>query len=584
MTVDIFDAVADFLQFCGMNSTLSVFQSERVMLPPIEEISKQKSESQANFKHSIMNALSTGDCQRFRSLWNSKWSAAPDQTAQQLLFLSEVFFAVFPLHPANRVKFGDISESLRRFKEFLDNHHAGLSQSTEFLPYYALPYIPNPVEHPSFRQIFSIEWYNTLKKRLSDWLDRQINSSQLPLLVTALRSPATKMASTDSELWSAALELADALQHAVIGEVPSRERVDAMFSRIGIFAGGAVKFTATTDFSPLDFQKVKKDLTNPDSAAPLLKACVNRLTRSPAEHVRRFFIELIEGDVFDVANCKILPLLLSKPSPARVYCLRIMNILATDQPGRVYLMKHPKLLELLIPIIKQEDSSDIMNLSGILQKLSLNKDTKVLMIKAGILESSLKLLTDPGRFSEYTSEYTAALVYNLSQRKESIPIYLETDALSTLAELAGAQNQTLASYADLVLAHLFSREKSLRERAEAIGLPVLFEQMRKGADPTSAEQIDYVIRAMQGQTEEISEPDGEEEAGTMFDAYEEVGDEQWNFEIEGEALLAKFVITDSEASRKADSINDSLRQSLARMSVGPEGIHSERRPITPGRV
>jgi hypothetical protein len=67
----------------------------------------------------------------------------------------------------------------------------------------------------------------------------------------------------------------------------------------------------------------------------------------------------------------------------------------------------------------------------------------------------------------------------------------------------------------------------------------------------------------------------------MFDSYEEVGDEQWTFESEGEALLAKYVITDGGAAQKAVTIDNSLRQSLARMSVAPEGQHSSRRPITP---
>jgi hypothetical protein len=123
------------------------------------------------------------------------------------LFLSEVFFAVFPLHPANRVRFGDISESLRRFKEFLDSRQHDVSQAAEFLPYYALPYLPNPSEHPSFSQLFSREWFEDLRSRLSEWLDRQISPDQIPRLVTALRAPGGLMVSTDAELSSAVLAL-----------------------------------------------------------------------------------------------------------------------------------------------------------------------------------------------------------------------------------------------------------------------------------------------------------------------------------------------------------------------------------------
>lgn len=584
MSNEVFDAVADFLQFCGMNSTLAVFQSERLSIPPIEEISRQRSESQSEFNRDLVNSLTTGDCQRFRVLWNSKWSAPPDQNAQHLIFLCEVFFAVFPLHPANRVKFGDINDSLKRFKDFLDSHTSDLSQSTEFLPYYALPYIPNPADHPSFKHIFTIDWFNQLKKRLSDWLDRQISGSQLPLIVTALRSPTDQTASTDAELWSAALELADALQHAMQGEAPTRERVDAMFRRIGIFSGGAVKFTATTDFSPLDFTKVKKELLNTEAAAPLLKAMVNRLTRSPAEHVRRFFIELIEGDVFDVQNGKILPPLLASTGPARVYCLRVMNILATDSPGRTYLLKHPKLIEILSKMLKDEDSSDMMNIIGILQKLSLMKAAKPEMLKTGIFDHCLKMLSDPSRYSEYTAEYTVALLLNLSSIHEAAQKYLTNDGLSILAELSGAPNPQLQSYSLVLLAQLFMKEPSLREKAKAIGLPVLFDQMRQNADQSIAEEINLVIRAIGGEIQNNGDLDNDDDdAGSMFDAYEEVGDEQWTFETEGEALLAKYVIADQSAGQKAASIDSSLRLSVSKMSVSPDGQHSSRRPVTPGK-
>ena len=80
MTTEVFDAVADFLQFCGMNSTLAVFQSERLSCPPIEEIARRRNNTQAEFKQDLLNSLATGDVQRFRNLWASKWQAAPDQT------------------------------------------------------------------------------------------------------------------------------------------------------------------------------------------------------------------------------------------------------------------------------------------------------------------------------------------------------------------------------------------------------------------------------------------------------------------------------------------------------------------------
>lgn len=588
MSTEVFDAIADFLQFCGMNSTLAVFQSERLSCPPIEEIARRRNNTQAEFKQDIINSLSTGDVQRFRSLWGSKWQAAPDQTAQKLLFRCEIFFAVFPLHPANRVKFGDIHESLQRFREFLDTHQSDLSQSTEFLPFYALPYIPNPADHPSFKKIFTVAWFDDLKRQLNEWLDRQLVGAQMPILITALQSPTEQIASTDSELWSVALELADALQHAEHGDIPPHEYISSLFARIGIFPGGAVKFTATTDFSPLDFAKVTKDLEKPDLSAPLLKACVNRLTRAPTEHIKRFYVELISGDIFKVKS-DLLSKLLSTPGPVKSYTLRLLNILATDPPGRQYIFKYKKLIDLLMPILSEDDSDDLMNTVGILQKLSFMKDAKTQFIKAGVLDAILKLLADPSRLSDYTGDYAAALAMSLCMRKESAKKCINNDALSIFAELSGTASQQQQFYAMAALSELFAKEPKLREKAKSLGLPALFEKMRSSAtDPGNIDQFNYVIKAMNGEIEDTGDDDADadddanDNGSVMFDAYDEVGNEQWDFEVEGEALLAKYVITTGEATKAKEQIDKSLRDSQSRMSISLGGSKSSsRRPFTP---
>ena len=45
---------------------------------------------------------------------------------------------------------------MREFKCYLETKGAALSQTTEFLPYYALPYIPDPTAHPSFKPLFMV--------------------------------------------------------------------------------------------------------------------------------------------------------------------------------------------------------------------------------------------------------------------------------------------------------------------------------------------------------------------------------------------------------------------------------------------
>lgn len=47
-----------------------------------------------------------------------------------------------------------------------------LSQTTEFVTYYALPYVPNPLEHKSFKHLFTREFTANLKKMINVFVDQ----------------------------------------------------------------------------------------------------------------------------------------------------------------------------------------------------------------------------------------------------------------------------------------------------------------------------------------------------------------------------------------------------------------------------
>jgi len=44
---------------------------------------------------------------------------------------------------------------IKQFKIFLETKGADLSKTTEFLPFYALPYIKNPMKHPALKHLFT---------------------------------------------------------------------------------------------------------------------------------------------------------------------------------------------------------------------------------------------------------------------------------------------------------------------------------------------------------------------------------------------------------------------------------------------
>ena len=68
------------------------------------------------------------------------------------------------------------------FKTYLDSRGAELSKTSEFLAFYALPYIQKPMEHPSFQSLYTMEWVNNLKQKLKAFIHERSFELGLPHL------------------------------------------------------------------------------------------------------------------------------------------------------------------------------------------------------------------------------------------------------------------------------------------------------------------------------------------------------------------------------------------------------------------
>ena len=64
----------------------------------------------------------------------------------------------------------------------MDSHGSDLAKTTEFLPFYALPYIKNPLEHPTFKHLFTKEWVIELKNKLLEFINTLYNPDGVPVL------------------------------------------------------------------------------------------------------------------------------------------------------------------------------------------------------------------------------------------------------------------------------------------------------------------------------------------------------------------------------------------------------------------
>ena len=110
-----------------------------------------------------------------------------DFLTKKLEFYLHLYFVVYIFHPYNNQNFRQRTEQELKseqvdFKTYLDNRGAELSKTSEFLAFYALPYIANPMEHPSFQGLYTMEWVNGMKQRLKSFIHDRAFELGLPHL------------------------------------------------------------------------------------------------------------------------------------------------------------------------------------------------------------------------------------------------------------------------------------------------------------------------------------------------------------------------------------------------------------------
>ena len=96
-----------------------------------------------------------------------------------------------------------------------------------------------------------------------------------------------------------------------------------------------------------------------------------------------------------------------------------MNAFASEYLGRCYLLQRKDIVKVLINILfsQKEDTSLRQNALGALQKFSLRRDAQSIMINLNVIEWIIQTLkSEQDTLSDYSLEYTTALLMNLSLR------------------------------------------------------------------------------------------------------------------------------------------------------------------------
>ncbi|NXG30889.1 ARMC9 protein, partial [Dromaius novaehollandiae] len=585
-----------YLDFAEFEETVKIFVKECKIkgkpLPKSAGVSLRDSKA-LTIQKDLLTAFQNGEQKVFFRLWKEHISSSvrdSEPVAQKLEFYLHIHFATYLLkHSVGKPDKAELEERICHFKTYLETKGAALSQTTEFLPFYALPFVPNPMVHPSFKELFQDSWTSDLRTRLEKFLSLTLKASQTPRLLTLFKENGqcnkemlqqlhqqlveserrtmtylkrfNKMQADYHNLIGVTAELVDSLEATVNGKMITPEYLQSVcvrlfsnqmrqsvahsidFTRPGTvsinicsFCRSYLKRQKMQDvplLPSLDYEKLKKDLVmgNDRLKAFLLQALRWRLTTSyPGEQRDTVLQAYISNDLLDChSNCQrnVLKLLHSKSEVVRQYMARLINAFASLAEGRLYLSQNPKLLRILEERLKAEDKDSLTreNVLGALQKFSLRRAMQSAMIRDGLIFWLVDVLTDTDCLSDYTLEYSVALLMNLCLRSagKKMCAKIANRVLRVLSDLLGHENHEIQPYVNGALYSILAIP-SVREEARAMGMEEILRCFIKEGNAEMIRQIEFIIKQLNSEEplndsivsdDEEEEEDEEEDHDTM---------------------------------------------------------------------
>ncbi|KAG3275493.1 armadillo repeat containing 9, transcript variant X1 [Ictidomys tridecemlineatus] len=485
---ELLGLVKEYLDFAEFEDTLKTFSKEcKVKGKPLCKTAggSLRDSKSLIIQKDLVAAFDGGDQKVFFDLWEEHVPSSVrdgDSLAQRLEFYLHIHFAIYLLkYSVGRPDKQELDERISYFKNYLETKGAALSQTTEFLPFYALPFVPNPMVHPSFKELFQDSWTPELKLKLEKFLALIFKANNTPKLLTIYKENGqnnkemlqqlhqqlveaerrsmtylkryNKIQADYHNLIGVTAELVDSLEATVSGKMITPEYLQSVcirlfsnqmrqslahsvdFTRPGTASTmlraslAPVKLKDVPLLPSLDYEKLKKDLIwgSDRLKAFLLQALRWRLTTShPGEQRETVLQAYISNDLLDCHSHNqrsVLQLLHSKSEVVRQYMARLVNALASLAEGRLYLAQNTKVLRMLEGRLKEEDKDVITreNILGALQKFSLRRPLQTAMIRDGLIFWLIDILKDPDCLSDYTLEYAVALLMNLCLRSAGLP-------------------------------------------------------------------------------------------------------------------------------------------------------------------
>ncbi|XP_039344586.1 lisH domain-containing protein ARMC9 isoform X2 [Mauremys reevesii] len=578
---ELLGLVKEYLDFAEFEDTVKTFTKEcKIKGKPLPKTAggSLRDSKALIIQKDLLTAFEDGDQKVFFELWEEHISSSlrdNDPLAQKLEFYLHIHFAIYLLkHSVGKPDKADFDERISHFKTYLETKGAALSQTTEFLPFYALPFVPNPMVHPSFKELFQDSWMLELKTRLEKFLSLTLKASHAPRLLTLYKENGqcskemlqqlhqqlveaerrsmtylkrfNKIQVDYHNLIGVTAELVDSLEATVNGKMITPEYLQSVcvrlfsnqmrqsiahsidFTRPGTASTmlraslAPVKIQEVPLLPSLDYEKLKKDLVSGSDRlkAFLLQALRWRLTTShPGEQRDTVLQGYISNDLLDIHNSSqrnVLKLLHSKSEVVRQYVARLINAFASLAEGRLYLSQNPKLLRVLEERLKAEDKDSLTreNVLGALQKFSLRRALQTAMINDGLIFWLVDVLKDTDCLSDYTLEYSVALLMNLCLRSsgKKMCAKVANHVLKVLSDLLGHENHEIQPYVNGALYSILAIP-SIREEARAMGMEEILRCFIKEGNAEMIRQIEFIIKQLNSEEplDDSVESDDEEE-------------------------------------------------------------------------
>ncbi|XP_063965365.1 lisH domain-containing protein ARMC9-like isoform X3 [Lytechinus pictus] len=635
MTVVAFEGelngiVKEYLDFCGLEQSHKIFEAEtKAKGRPIEQqLKKPWNRRKADLQSDLLALFKTGARYEFFAIWDDnipEQVRSNDPVCKKLEFYLNIYFAIFPIKyqmmtgKKGRIK---LDEAMEEFKKYLETGGASLSQTTEFLPFYALPFVPDPTKHPSYKELFQDSWVPDLQVRLEKFMAITLpahpqprlfelyqdmnskNSEQLQKLQNAIVDAEkrnmtyvkryNKIQADYHNLIGITAELVDSLESCIKGKTVTPEYVQMVCQRLFSnqlsesvdvtrppTAASVLKVSmqpqhrdALPILPSLDYKVVRRDMVSADDRrkALLLQALRWRLTRSePGEQRGEVISAYIKNDILGCAHQnshreKVIDILTAASDEVvQQYMARLFNAFASLSVGRTYLGRYSEIVSTLQRALQSEDKDSITreNALGTLQKLSLKRHLQTSMIEGGIIKWLVKVLEDSDSLSDYTLEYSIALLMNLCLRTTGKRKCVEDKAqiLNVISDLLGHEDNEIRPYVNGTLYSILS-VPDIREEAKSMGMEEILKCFIKEDTPEMNRQIHFIIKQLNsdviGDEVDSDDEDEEDEEDQDQDAMEadldkaEVIKAQQG-ELVGEKLLMAFYMWDGRTASRSGS-------------------------------